>query len=204
MNDPAVQKAYLGGATAGGHTASAPVITPAAPQSRPAAPAPARSAPPRPAAQNPSDIAAAAMQSVSLPTPRPAAPPQNAAQAQPSPAPAPGPVPAAPKPAAASDGVSHSAGSAQNIDIDDLVSRARSTSAGRVSSRSNGTSRPPASIPPLNGAARTSGSAAASLPSSPQLKMPDLTDSRDRLQSVLNEIEEAAARARAYRPNSDR
>jgi hypothetical protein len=34
--------------------------------------------------------------------------------------------------------------------------------------------------------------------------MPDLADNRDRLQSVLREIEEAAARARAYRPKMDK
>lgn len=197
MNDPAVQKAYLGGATAGGHTAP----TPAAAPSRPAAPVP--SAPSRPAAQNPSDIAAAAIQSVSRPSARPAAPAPTAPPPQPAATPAPRPAPTvapAPVPAAASN----SAGSAQNIDINDLVSRARSTSAGRVSPRSNGASHPPAPMPPMNGSARTNGSASHSALPSSQLKMPDLTDSRDRLQSVLNEIEEAAARARAYRPNQDR
>jgi hypothetical protein len=34
----------------------------------------------------------------------------------------------------------------------------------------------------------------------PDTKMPDLGSSRDRLHTVLAEIEEAAARARAYRP----
>jgi len=37
----------------------------------------------------------------------------------------------------------------------------------------------------------------------PTFTMPEPGDSHDRLQSILNEIEEAAARAQAYRPSSD-
>jgi len=194
MNDPAVQKAYLGGATAGGHKVSAPAAPkPMAPQPTPTPPT-GTQMPARPSTQNPSDIAAAAMQKFSRPAPTAPQP------APPPPAQSPAPPPARTQPSAPAP----STGAAGEIDIDNLVARARDTSAARVSPREHGSTptRPtPASSGAVNGSARPT-----SLPKStmPEVKMPDLSDTRDRLKSVLSEIEEAAARARAYRPNRDR
>jgi branched-chain amino acid transport system ATP-binding protein len=70
------------------------------------------------------------------------------------------------------------------IDLDSLVSRARQSSAAAVSTRRpNG---PNGATPPA--------------PRPPATPMPDLGNSADRLRAALREIEEAAARAQAYRP----
>jgi branched-chain amino acid transport system ATP-binding protein len=70
------------------------------------------------------------------------------------------------------------------ISIDDLVARARAISAAAVSPRDP----PPQRMSP-------------STPTAAPFRMPDLGESSDRLRVALREIEEAAARARAYRPN---
>jgi branched-chain amino acid transport system ATP-binding protein len=146
-----------------------------------AAPAPAASradAPPRAAGPSPSDIAAAAMKRFEKPaSAAPAAPPAprlaavEAVQRVPEPARAPAP----PRPATAPGG----------IDIGGLVSKARAASEAAYGTARADTPRP---TPP----------AAPARP--PGTKMPDLGSSADRLRTVLSEIEDAAARARAYRP----
>jgi branched-chain amino acid transport system ATP-binding protein len=201
MNDPVVQKAYLGGATSGGHTISEPEPTPALGQ-----PTPARSLS-RPAAQNPSDIAAAALAKFSRPvaptTPQSVRPTSQTAPAVVHRAPQP-PAPRAPTVPRrmAQSGGTRSASDILGVGIDELVARAASRSAERVSPRS-GNLAPTATPMRANGS--DTKKATVNRPSSlPEMKMPDLADNRDRLQSVLREIEEAAARARAYRPKMDK
>jgi branched-chain amino acid transport system ATP-binding protein len=100
-----------------------------------------------------------------------------AAPEAPSPAAPPPPAPSA-APAAA---IKQEPG---GIDIDSLVSRARQSSAATVSTRrANGP----------NGATPAA-------PRPPATPLPDLGNSADRLRAALREIEEAAARAQAYRP----
>jgi branched-chain amino acid transport system ATP-binding protein len=170
MTDPAVQKAYLGG---GG--AAAP-MTQRGREGTAAPPVPAPSGPRAPA-QSPADIAAAALR----PFAGRSAPPAAPAPAAPAPRPAPAPSEheaARPPTGTASSSDRH------GIGIEDLVARASATSAGTVS-------------------ARRANGAAPSIPTAPRMrdtKIPDLGSSRDRLHTVLAEIEEAAARARAYRP----
>ncbi len=142
----------------------------------PAPAAPRIDTPPRVAGPSPSDIAAAAMKRFDRPTP--------AAPAAPFPRPAPPPVarapepprPAVPAPPAATPG---------GIDIGGLVSKARA-----ASEATYGTARADAPRPALPPAPPRPGAA----------KMPDLGSSADRLKSLLAEIEDAAQRARAYRP----
>lgn len=195
MNDPAVQAAYLGGATAGGHTAATkskatkPAIS-TQPTTTAQIPMPTR-----PSTQNPSDIAAAALQKFARPAATPSQPPAAQPITAPKPAVPTPPPPAAPKPAQPvktqpRDGPA-------GIDINNLVARARDTSAAQVSQRSNGHARPQSypSAQTMNGVGHQP------TPARSEVKMPDLTDTQDRLKSALAEIEEAAARARAYRPN---
>ncbi|MBD3678891.1 MAG: ABC transporter ATP-binding protein [Rhodobacteraceae bacterium] len=173
MKDPAVQKAYLGG---GG--AAAPITHRGkGPGPKPPVPQPAATRP-RPAGPSPSDIAAAALQNFAqpasakpTPAPAPKAPPPRPV-AQPAPPPAPPTTSAAPGP--------------HGIDVAGMVARASARSA---EPRPNGAAPKPAprpAIPPR--------------PPIPEVRMPDLGESADRLRSVLAEIEEAAARARDYRP----
>ena len=185
-NDPAVQKAYLGG---GG--AAAPVTH------RGTAAAPARAAtpiPPRPPATpgaSPAEIAAAAIAGFSR---RPAAGPAPAA---PRPEPPPRPAPAAPEPAravppppAAGANGATAGKTAHGIAVGDLVARAAARSAASVS---------PRAVPPRVPAPPRRPEVLAA-----DLRMPDPADSRDRLQRALREIEDAAARARAWRPDRNR
>jgi len=168
--DPAVQKAYLGGAAAK-PVRSAPVAAPAsAPRTQ------------RPAAADPAAIAAAAMQNFApakraAVAPPPPPPPVQAAPppSRPAPAPVTPPSPAATRP--------------QGIQIDDLVSRARATSAAQVSTRNAQQPRRDPPRPKL--ADRTTA-------------MPDLGNSADRLRAALDEIEQAARRAEAYRTDHNR
>ena len=156
--DPAVQKAYLGG---GGATVAArPAAAPKTPQpkSRP------------PAGPSPSEIAAAALQSV-----RPPARPARSVEA---------PRVAAPTPEAESKAPD------TGMDIAGLVARAASQ-ASRRTGDAQGRPKPP--LP--NGAPRT-----ASPPTQAQTSSPDLASSADRLRAALDEIEAAARRAENYRP----
>ncbi|OSQ51952.1 ABC transporter ATP-binding protein [Marivita geojedonensis] len=159
-NDPAVQKAYLGGSGAAtGAKRPAPVAAP-----KPASPRPA-------SGPKPSDIAAAAMKSVSAPArPVPAAKP-----AAPAPRPAPvtnGTAPA-PKPNAPN--------------ISDLVAKASATA-----SRRNGAMPPPRAPVPAP---------APTQPARPaQPAIPDFASSSDRLRAMIEDIEAAARRAESYKP----
>lgn len=151
----------------------------AAPKShRAAQPAPAVPATPRPSGQSPADIAAAALKpfSIGAPAPKPP-PPVKPAAAAPMPAPRPEPPrPAPPAFAPAAPG---------GIDIDRLVARAREASSTLHAARPNGHPRPATPAAP---------------PRPATVPMPDLGSSADRLRAALAEIEEAAARAQAYRP----
>ncbi|MGR3496003.1 ATP-binding cassette domain-containing protein [Citreimonas sp.] len=170
-SDPAVQAAYLGGKGKSG-----------------AVPTPATSAPRPTAGPAPSDIAAAAMASLK-PATRPAPPapekpqdkPQQAAKLAPSQPKRPVLQPSVPRPAPAS-------GDVHGIAIGDLVARASNTS--RAATRSGRADAAPKSVARSEQAAPPRGA------------MPRLdTDSRDRLSQILTEIEEAAARAEAWRPS---
>ena len=129
LNDPAVQRAYLGGAAA----SEAPKRKPEAQVMR------TKSA-------DPSEIAAAALKTVGQKPPRPApAPrPSPAPAPKPEPRPAPQPVPPSeprpPRPAAPS------ASDLLGTDVGDLVARAASSSSRREHS-ANGRTPPPASAP---------------------------------------------------------
>ncbi|MDU8944667.1 ABC transporter ATP-binding protein [Ovoidimarina sediminis] len=175
--DPAVQKAYLGGG------AAVP-----APKSRPAAlPKPEKRAP---AGPSPSDIAAAAMKGLST-LRRPAGETAPAPAPEPPRAVAPArapvkPVPAAPPDPAPAPGVN-------GMDINALVARAASQSSRRASSAAGPAAAPLAPPAPRQNA---TGPRSALLPA-----MPDLSSSADRLKAALEEIEAAARRAEAYRPN---
>jgi branched-chain amino acid transport system ATP-binding protein len=97
-------------------------------------------------------------------------------------------VPARPTPPAPAP--PHPNGAAANpapgaLSIDDLVARARAISAASVSPRDTAPRGGPKSPP---------------APAVAPLSMPALGDSRDRLRAALREIEEAAARARDWRP----
>lgn len=175
-SDPAVQAAYLGG---GGTATGAVAGKPAAPK----APRPA----PRPASgPTPSDIAAQALAGLPAARRRPAPTPgagakqppaaQPAVQPAPPPRPAPAPHPTAPR---------SEADRVLGAPVTDMVARAADLSRQR-----GGTSRP----------ARRSEATPHRAPT-----FPDLTaGSDDRLQSILAEIEEAAARARDWRPSRPR
>ncbi|MBV7408562.1 ABC transporter ATP-binding protein [Maritimibacter sp. DP1N21-5] len=169
--DPAVQKAYLGGAGAkNGATrgrAEAPTTGPVA---APTTPRPAKG-------PSPSDIAAQAMQRLAPQRPATPAPvPEQMSRPAPAPAPrAPAPSPAPARPA--------------NIDTASYVSKA----AGQSSRRGE-----PSVAPPRPGPMPEPPKPARNQPvrSQPARTMPDLTSHGDRLREVLNEIETAAARAR--------
>ncbi|GGB11931.1 ABC transporter ATP-binding protein [Allosediminivita pacifica] len=171
-SDPAVQAAYLGG----GGTATGAV---AGKTTAPKTPAPA--ARPRPAkGPAPSDIAAQALAGLPSARPRPAptaAPAPKPQPAAPAAAPPPRPQPAPrPAPAARSE-----ADRVLGAPVTDMVARAADLSRQR-----GGTVRP----------ARRPEATPRSTPT-----FPDLTSgSDDRLQSILAEIEDAAARARDWRP----
>ncbi len=174
LSDPAVQKAYLGG---GG--AAAPVTHRGA-----AGPEVARKPPPaapRLAGASPSEIAAAEMQKFArrapAPTSTPAAPPRPE-QARPA---APEAQSAPPRQASSPEPPHATGRQPGGIRIDDLVTRAAQLSS----------TRPPQQS--MNGGAVTP-------PRPPSVPMPDFGESGDRLRAALKEIEEAAARARAYRP----
>jgi branched-chain amino acid transport system ATP-binding protein len=142
---------------------------------RPGHPAPAPAPVPRPAAgPTPDQIAAAALASLAPPPARPAAAPM------PSPEPpraAPPPPPPAPAPRSTNDALPG------GLSLADLVAQASSASRAQL-----GTSQPAA--PPR--------------PRAMPAPMTPAANSQDRLKSVLSEIEEAAARARAWRPDPHR
>lgn len=186
-SDPAVQAAYLGGSgrvgKRGAASAAAPVPVPVALAPRPAA------------GPSPDQIAAAALAALVPPPARPAAapppvvpePPRPVAPPAPAAAPiqpAPRPVPApAPAPRGSADALPG------GLSLADLVAQASEASRARF-----GTSqlapppspRPRAVPPPVTPAAVQAGA------------------SHDRLKSILSEIEDAAARARAWRPDPHR
>ena len=194
LTDPAVQKAYLGGAKG----AAAPHAIPgkasrqaATPAKAPVQPAPAA---PRPAAPSASDIAANALAGFEKTRQRPA-------QSAPVP-PAPAPAPAAPKPvplpAAAAVTAPAPAGTAQKPDLAAMVARAQAladrragtepareaTGAGHLPTRHD-------NVPP----------AAKTTPPRSIQPLPDIaTPGGDRLQAALKEIEQAAKRAQSARP----
>jgi branched-chain amino acid transport system ATP-binding protein len=186
--DPAVQRAYLGGAAAPRRAATVPAATPA----------------PRPAAgPSPSEIAAAAI--AGLAARAPAAP----VVVRPAPVAAvPAPVPPAPRPAAPAPAAPTVAPG--GIRIDDLVARAAAMSSRRAAPPAGAVPPPapphPAPMPPrpvTNGHAAPSAPALTPRlppPTLPVVPMPDLTAQGDRLRAALREIEEAAARARDWRP----
>lgn len=159
-NDPAVQKAYLGGS--GSATGAKRPVPAAAP----------KSASPRPASgPKPSDIAAAAMKSISAPV-RPAPTAKPAAPA-PRPAPATNGTAPAPKPNAPN--------------ISDLVAKASAT----ASRRNRATPPPRAPVPPP---APTQ----TARPAQPSI--PEFASSSDRLRAMIEDIEAAARRAESYKP----
>lgn len=159
-NDPAVQKAYLGGSGA------------ATGAKRPAPATMSKPASPRPVARSkPSEIAAAAMKSVSAPA-RPAPIAKPAAPAPVS-APASNDIAPAPKP--------------NFPNITDLVAKASATA-----SRRNGAKPPPRvpAPPPVT-----------PQPARPaQPAIPDFASSSDRLRAMIEDIEAAARRAETYKP----
>ncbi len=159
-NDPAVQKAYLGGSgSATGAKRPVPAAVP-------------KSASPRPASgPKPSDIAAAAMKSISAPV-RPAPTVKPAAPA-PRPAPATNGTAPAPKPNAPN--------------ISDLVAKASAT----ASRRNRATPPPRAPVPPP---APTQ----TARPAQPSI--PEFASSSDRLRAMIEDIEAAARRAESYKP----
>jgi branched-chain amino acid transport system ATP-binding protein len=181
ISDHAVQKAYLGAAGA-----AAPAMGTATPAASPTGQRPVQPvSAPRPPQASPADIAAAAMKSYSNRSPdqdadsgRHESPLEQGATAQRS---EPPPFsPPTPRP-----------GGDHGIEIEELVARAREKSAETVSRRTNGFG------------AAAGGGAGKRIPAPqtpPATRMPDLGDSADRLRAVLREIEEAAARARNYRP----
>jgi branched-chain amino acid transport system ATP-binding protein len=170
IGDPAVQKAYLGGAASAGLRKGRAGTKPA-----PAMPAP--SAPRPQSGLSPTDIAAAAMQSFApRPVPAPAPPPAAASPMAAPPARAPAQPPA---PKRANGAAQPRPGDVHGIEIDSLVARARDASSRKAQTPMR---HPPQSIPQSTRAA-------------PTTPMPDLAAHGDRLKQVLDEIEQAAARA---------
>ncbi|EAQ11931.1 branched-chain amino acid transport system ATP-binding protein [Maritimibacter alkaliphilus HTCC2654] len=167
--DPAVQKAYLGGAAAKGGAGKAKPQANAMPA--PSAPRPAKG-------PSPSDIAAQAMSGLA-----PARPAKPAPAPEPAPRPAPPPAPPvarpAPRPAPAATPT------ATGIDTASIVAKAASQS-----SRKGGAPALPPRPAPMPEPPKP---ARASQPTRP---MPDLGHHSDRLREVLTEIETAAQRAR--------
>ncbi len=176
--DPAVQKAYLGGASA----QIAPHV-PAHPP-RPATPALA-APPPRPASgPSPRDIAAAALKGLAQPA-RSVSPPP-AAQTRPV---APPPAIPAPRQSAAPKPAPQAIPAPAALNVNDLVARASA----QASRRTNAPAPLPRVPRPLSAPPR---------PASPAI--PDLATSADRLRTILDEIEAAARRAETYRSGQDR
>ncbi|MBL6428878.1 MAG: ABC transporter ATP-binding protein [Maritimibacter sp.] len=167
--DPAVQKAYLGGAAAKGGAGKAKPQANAMPA--PSAPRPAKG-------PSPSDIAAQAMSGLA-----PARPAKPAPAPEPAPRPAPPPAPPvarpAPRPAPAATPTP------TGIDTASIVAKAA-----RQSSRKGGATALPPRPAPMPEPPKP---ASASQPTRP---MPDLGHHSDRLREVLTEIETAAQRAR--------
>jgi len=192
-NDPAVQAAYLGGAKGGAKPAPArPAAQPsAAPVAAPPAPTVA-AAPPRPSGPSPDEIAASALAALTPPPPRDPAPAPAPRAASPQPAPAalsaprPAPAPVAPASRGPADALPG------GLSLSDLVSQASEASRARA-----GTANP---APPPQASRRIK----------PAYTMPSidpgaLTEtSHDRLNAILTEIETAAAKARAWRPDPAR
>lgn len=170
--DSAVQKAYLGGDGKSGAGQGA--------ATRPTAPV-AASAPVRPrSGPNPSDIASAALQSLSA-KPRAAAPaptPQAPAPRPPTP-PAPPPAPLGP------------------VDVGNLVARAAQQASRRPGPRV------PAQAPSI-APAKPAPQHTPPTASMPAVPMPSLAQSADRLKTILEEIETAARQAERYRPGQTR
>lgn len=186
-SDPAVQAAYLGGAAARPGVAAHPA-RPAAPATAPKAPAP-RPAPAQPrgvarpaAGPTPDEIAARALAGLSAPAPRQAlAPPPD-----PRPVPQPPPRPAAIPPRPVAQPAARGQGMLYGLSVDDLVAEATAASRAR-----QGTAQPraPRPVPPTP---------------APRADIMAPAAGGDRLKSVLAEIEDAAARARAWRPDPRR
>ncbi|WP_375257221.1 ATP-binding cassette domain-containing protein [Citreimonas sp.] len=172
-SDPAVQAAYLGGKGKSG-----------------AVPTPATSAPRPTAGPAPSDIAAAAMASLK-PATRPAPRTPEKPQDKPQQAARENPAPSQPKRPVLQPSVQRAAPASADVHgiaIGDLVARASDTS--RAATRSGRADAAPKPVTRSEQAAPPRGA------------MPRLdTDSRDRLSQILTEIEEAAARAEAWRPS---
>ncbi len=199
--DPAVQKAYLGGA-GGKARGAAPgranatrlaTMEPAATQ-RPAK------------GPSPSDIAAQAVRGLAVPrpaapvaapaptmTPRPTSPGAGQTPVRPAPS---QPAPTAPAPKAPPV-------TAAGIDTASIVARAASQS-----SRRNGASSLPPRPAPMPGPMPPSSPAQSpTRPTPPRgtsIPMPDLGSLQDRLRDVLKDIETAAARARDRRRDTGR
>ncbi|SPJ24200.1 ABC transporter ATP-binding protein [Palleronia abyssalis] len=218
LKDPAVQEAYLGGAAAKG--GAKPV--PHAPDKRPAAAGPAPGARPASVAQmpdtrpahvptprgtgpSPSEIAAHAVRSAQgRATPRSAqsAPPRPAVK----PAPDPTPTPAQSRPIPTPTPRTPSTGRARDVlggvEIGDLVANATS----RADRRGGGGTRPgpgvPRSMPDAQGPPARSTTQTATSARLPDVPMPDLGSSADRLRRILDEIEGAAKQAESWRPQS--
>jgi len=169
LNDPAVSQAYLGGKGT-------------AKKAKPIAPAAIAVRPPRPTAPI-SDIATQAM--AKFENRKPASAP---ATAPPPPAPKPAPAPqAAPKPMSAPAPLPVTNGTgAYGMDINAMVASAASRSDRRAKPEAQNGKLP--TVPP-----------APPRPTMPTVRMPDLTSSSDRLQSILQEIEDAARRAETNR-----
>lgn len=187
-NDPAVQAAYLGGAKTGvrGKARSqAPVM----------APAPMRSVevPPRVSGPDPSAIAASAMASLPQPRMQPAPPapvperPKAVVERAASPL---API-SAPKPAPAAPARMPEDAILGGVSLAGLVASASEASRARYGAANPA---PPPDSRPRALPAFTAPSPLASADGGPG----------DRLKSVLSEIEEAAARARTWRPDPNR
>ncbi|WP_037086140.1 ATP-binding cassette domain-containing protein [Neorhizobium vignae] len=226
-NDPAVQAAYLGGgkASASGQRPGGRATTPAAAPGSMPTPSPAPTyVPPRTTGASPAAIAAAALAALpAVPMRGEVTAPHPASAALGDPLPASGtrgngnaaadtfsplagrrwrqpdegqattvgsaspPRPAAsPSPPAMRGAADALLG---GLSLNDIIAEAS-----RASRAEHGTTMP--SAPPRNQA-----TAPPSLPASPSLEM---GNSQDRLKSVLKEIEEAAARARAWRHDPNR
>ncbi|WP_370689934.1 ABC transporter ATP-binding protein [Neorhizobium galegae] len=184
-NDPAVQAAYLGGSGRGSvprhATATAVAVSSAAPL------------PQRATGISPESIAAAALAALPPPPARSASPTPHPA-ASPRPRPASAPVSQSPPPAPpVQSSTPPMRGTADTLlgglSLSDIVAEAS-----RASRAEHGTAMP--SAPP-----RGHSTVPPSYPASPSL---ELGNSQDRLKSVLKEIEEAAARARAWRHDPNR
>lgn len=196
ISDPAVQKAYLGGDGS----------IPKAAHSRPAAEVTAVRSPKMAPTQittvrpttgsSPSEIAEAALRGLSstvqrsvAPTPEPLRARSATSEPRPSVTPmyTPNSVPTQtpPKP------TKSNADALLGFSVSELVARASAKSQEQV------TPRRIRSTPIRRNGVETPNTLR------PTFTMPEPGDSHDRLQSILNEIEEAAARAQAYRPSSD-